>query len=43
MNEELYMRQCIELALIAKKRGDSPGGALVVRKGKIIAEGVEGG
>ena len=43
MNEEMFMQKCIELALIAKKRGDSPGGALVVRKGKIIAEGIEGG
>lgn len=43
MNEEIYMRKCIELALIAKKRGDSPGGALIVRKGKIIGEGIEGG
>ena len=40
---ESLMRRCIELAKIAKKRGDSPVGSLIVKDGKIIAEGIEGG
>ena len=38
-----YMRRCKELAEIARQRGDSPVGSLLVLAGKIIAEGVEGG
>ena len=34
--------KCIELALIAKERGNSPVGSLIVQHGKIIAEGIEG-
>lgn len=38
-----FMRRCIELALIAKKRGDSPVGSIVVKDEKIVGEGIEGG
>jgi tRNA(adenine34) deaminase len=40
---EYYMKSAIDLALIAKARGDSPVGAVVVQDGVIIAEGIEGG
>jgi tRNA(adenine34) deaminase len=40
---EFYMKSCIDLALIAKTRGDSPVGAIVVQDGIVIAEGIEGG
>jgi len=40
---EFYMKKCIALALIAKERGDSPVGSLVVQNGEIIGEGIEGG
>ena len=40
---ESLMRRCIELAKIAKKRGDSPVGSIIVKDGKIVAEGIEGG
>lgn len=40
---EGYMRKCIRLAEIAKDRGDSPVGSLLVRDGEIISEGIEGG
>jgi tRNA(adenine34) deaminase len=43
IDHEFYMSKCIVLAKIAKARGDSPVGSLVVRKGKIIGEGIEGG
>jgi tRNA(adenine34) deaminase len=39
---EAFMRRCIELAKIAKSRGDTPVGALIVRNGQIVAEGIEG-
>lgn len=39
---EVLMRRCIELAKIAKKRGDSPVGSLIVKEGQIVAEGIEG-
>lgn len=42
-NYETYMRQCISLAAMAKQRGDSPVGSVLVKHGKIISEGVEGG
>lgn len=38
-----YMRICINLARVAKQRGDSPVGSIVVRNGVIIGEGIEGG
>jgi deoxycytidylate deaminase len=40
---DFYMKFCIDLALIAKARGDSPVGAVVVQDGVVIAEGIEGG
>jgi tRNA(adenine34) deaminase len=40
---EFYMKFCIDLALTAKARGDSPVGSVVVQDGAIIAEGIEGG
>jgi tRNA(adenine34) deaminase len=40
---EFYMKFCIDLALIAKARGDSPVGAVMVQNGIVIAEGIEGG
>jgi len=40
---EFYMAKCIELAKIAKVRGDSPVGSLIVQNVKIIGEGIEGG
>lgn len=40
---EFYMKICIELAKIAKQRGDSPVGSIIVRNGVIIGEGIEGG
>lgn len=40
---ENLMRHCIELAMVAKARGDSPVGAIIIKEGKIIAEGIEGG
>lgn len=40
---EAYMRKCLALAQIAKARGDSPVGSILVRNQKIVAEGIEGG
>lgn len=37
------MEKCIELAKIAKINGDSPVGSLLVKNGKIVGEGIEGG
>ena len=42
-SHEFYMKSCIDLALVAKARGDSPVGSVVVQDGIIIAEGIEGG
>ncbi|TKK65243.1 nucleoside deaminase [Ilyomonas limi] len=39
---ENFMRRCIELAKIAKKRGDSPVGSIIVKDGQVVAEGIEG-
>lgn len=38
---ERLMRRCIELANIAKSRGNTPVGSLVVMDGAIIGEGIE--
>lgn len=38
-----YMQKCIELALIAKQRGDTPVGSIIVRNKTIVGEGIEGG
>lgn len=40
---EKFMQECIRLALIAKERGDTPVGSILVQNGKIISEGIEGG
>lgn len=40
---EDYMSFCIDLAKMAKKRGDSPVGSIIVQNGIIIGEGIEGG
>lgn len=40
---EAYMRLCIDLAKIAKQRGESPVGSIVVQNGVVIGEGIEGG
>lgn len=40
---ESLMRQCIRLAKTAKARGESPVGAVVVRDGQVIEEGIEAG
>ena len=39
---EKYMHRCRQLADEAVRGGDAPVGSLVLRDGKIIAEGVEG-
>lgn len=39
---EEYMRRCRQLAGEAARGGDAPVGSLVLRDGRIIAEGVEG-
>lgn len=39
---EGLMRKCIELAKLAKARGDSPVGCVIVKGGEIISEGIEG-
>ncbi len=38
---ERFMRRCLELARQAAATGDTPVGAVVVRNGEIVAEGVE--
>lgn len=44
MNDHIvFMHKCIQLALIAKQRGDSPVGSVIIRDGKIVGEGIEGG
>lgn len=40
---EDYMRKCISLAEIAKGRGDSPVGSILVQDGKVVSTGIEGG
>ncbi|RFS16952.1 nucleoside deaminase [Emticicia sp. C21] len=40
---ETYMRICIDLAKMAKQRGDSPVGSIIVQNGSIIGKGIEGG
>lgn len=39
---EFYMNKCIELAMVAKQRGDNAVGSLIVRNGTIVGEGIEG-
>jgi tRNA(adenine34) deaminase len=40
---EQIMRRCIELGRIAKQRGESPVGAVIVKDDQVIAEGIESG
>jgi len=39
---ESYMRRCLQLAEVARERGEAPVGSVVVRDGAVLAEGVEG-
>jgi tRNA(adenine34) deaminase len=41
MSATMYMRRCLELAEIAALAGDTGVGALIVRGGDIVAEGIE--
>lgn len=43
VDNEMFMKECLYLAKIAKERGDSPVGSILVRNGEIIARGIEGG
>lgn len=43
VDNERFMRECLSLARLAKERGDSPVGSILVRNGEIIARGIEGG
>lgn len=38
---EHFMRRCLELAAVARERGDTPVGCIVVLDGAIIGEGIE--
>lgn len=42
MEHEKYMRQCLELAAMAKARGKVAVGCVIVKDRKIIATGIEG-
>jgi tRNA(adenine34) deaminase len=39
--DESFMRRCIDLARLARQRGDAPVGALIVRGGQVMAEAGE--
>ncbi|HVB55917.1 MAG TPA: nucleoside deaminase [Candidatus Acidoferrales bacterium] len=39
---EAYMKRAIELAKIARSKGETAVGSLAVRNGEIVAEGIEG-
>lgn len=39
---ESFMHRCLELAEIARQRGEVPVGSVIVRDGTVIAEGIEG-
>lgn len=39
--DEEMMRRCGELGKLALENGDAPVGLLIVKKGEIIAEGIE--
>lgn len=41
MSDTKHMRRCLELAELAALAGDTAVGALIVRDGEIIAEGIE--
>jgi tRNA(adenine34) deaminase len=40
-DHEFYMHRCVALGILASHKGDSPVGALIVKDGHIIAEGIE--
>ncbi len=40
--DEEFMRRAIGLARVALERGDIPVGSVVVREGRIVAQGIEG-
>jgi len=42
-DDERYLGRCAELAEIARSRGESPVGALLVVAGGIVGEGIEAG
>lgn len=42
MEEQKYMKRCLELAALAKENGKTAVGSLVVKDGEIIGEGIEG-
>ena len=41
-DHEKYMRRALELARIAFDRGETPVGAVIVRNGEIVSEGING-
>lgn len=41
-SHESFMRLCLELAGIARQRGEAPVGSVIVRDGSVIAQGIEG-
>ena len=43
MDYRKFMDRCLQLAEIARQRGDSPVGSLLVRHDQVIGEGIEGG
>ncbi|MBC7919753.1 MAG: nucleoside deaminase [Ferruginibacter sp.] len=43
MDHRKFMERCFQLAETARQRGDSPVGSLLVRRGQVIGEGIEGG
>lgn len=43
MDHRKFMDRCFQLAEVARQRGDSPVGSLLVRHDQIIGEGIEGG
>ena len=40
-DHEHFMRRCLELAAVARERGDTPVGSVVMLDGVIIGEGIE--
>jgi tRNA(adenine34) deaminase len=41
-DHEFYMHRCVALGILASHRGDSPVGAVIVKDGHVIGEGIEG-
>ena len=41
MSDTKFMRRCLELAAVAAQAGDTAVGAVIVRGGEVVAEGVE--